>query len=183
VILDSLLQPASILFLIGFLFGLASPQLRARRKMMFSKFMGDGFIGLYLLAVGGMSGACGCFIAATGAFIQAITPHHYLKRTIWPRIVTALVLSAASFYFVYKNPIDILPLSMVIVCRFGELQTQAQRIRFIYWITSFPWMAYHFLNGFYLPLFACILGSMSLLFSIIRHERMRQKTQQEEISD
>jgi hypothetical protein len=175
---ESLLHPATILFVVGFIFGLVSPQFRNRRKMMFCKFMGDGFIGLYLFALGGMSGACGAMIASSGAFIQSMTPHKYLKQTIWLRIGAAVTLSAASIYFVYKTPLDLLPLSMVIVCRFGELQPHAQRIRIVYWATSFPWMIYHFLNGFYLPFFACIIGSTSLLVSIIRHHHPQKNEEQ-----
>ena len=167
--LESLLHPATILFVIGFVFGALAPQLRHRRKMMFSKFLGDGFIGLYLLTLGGLSGACGAAIASTGALTQAMTPHKYMQKTIWLRISLALVLSVASIYFVYRTPLDLLPLSMVIICRFGELQHNAQRIRIIYFLTCFPWLTYHFLNDFYLPFFACIIGTISLFVGILRH--------------
>lgn len=167
--LESLIEPATILFIIGFVFGVLSPQLRHRQKMMFSKFLGDGFIALYLFTLGGLSGGCGATIASTGALTQALTPHKYMKKTIWIRIGLALALSLASIYFVYRTPIDLLPLSMVILCRFGELQHNAQRIRIIYFVTCFPWITYHFLNDFYLPLIACIIATTSLLISILRH--------------
>jgi hypothetical protein len=167
--LESLLHPATILFIIGFVFGSISPQLRHRQKMMFCKFMGDGFIALYLFTLGGLSGGCGAAIAATGALIQALTPHKYLKQTIWLRMGIALILSVTSIYLVYKTPIDLLPITMVILCRFAELQNQAQRIRIVYFATCFPWMTYHYLNDFYLPLIACIIGTVSLLVAIIRH--------------
>lgn len=166
-----LLSPVSLLFVVGFLFGLAGPQLKNRRQMMGCKFMGDSMMGLYLLIVGGTSGGCGALIAATGAFIQAMTPLHYLHKTVWIRIGAAVILSAISIYFVYKTPLDILPLSMVVICRFGELQSKAQHIRYVYFVTSFPWMLYHFLNGFYLPLIYISIGAVSLLVSILRHHR------------
>ena len=177
VTLDNIFEPITLLFLIGFLFGVASPQLRNRRKMMFCKFTGDGLLGVYLWMMGGQSGACGAFIAATGALIQALTPHKYLKQTRWPRIIAAIILSCASIYFVYQTLLDFLPISAVILCRFGELQSQSQRIRFVYWITSFEWMTYHYINGFYLPLVACIIGSMSILISIIRHHHPNSPAQ------
>ena len=167
--LESLLHPATILFVIGFVFGSISPQLRHRQKMMFCKFLGDGFISLYLFTLGGLSGGCGAAIAATGALIQSITPHKHLKKTIWLRMGIALILSVTSIYLVYKTPIDLLPITMVILCRFAELQHQAQRIRIVYFATCFPWMTYHYLNDFYLPLIACIIGTISLLVAIIRH--------------
>lgn len=139
------------------------------------KFMGDGLISIYLFLMGGTAGACGALIAGTGALIQALTPHHYLKKTQWLRIGLAVILSVSSIFLVYKTPLDILPLSMVIVCRFGELQKESQRIRFTYWITCFPWMAYHYLNGFYLPLFACAILCVSLLWSMIRHHHPHKK--------
>jgi len=166
---DHFFQAATILFVIGFTFGLLSPQFRNRRKMMFAKFLGDGFMGLYLLALGGLSGACGAMIAATGGLIQSLTPHHYLKQTRIPRVGAAIILSITCIYFVYRTPLDLLPIGMTVICRFGELQSKAQHIRYVYWITSFPWMIYHFMNGFYLPLIACIIGSSSILVSIIRH--------------
>jgi hypothetical protein len=171
VTIETLWQPVTLLFLIGFGFGLVSPQLHNRRKMMFCKFLGDGFMGIYLITLGGLSGGCGALIAGTGALIQALTPHHYLKKTIWPRIGAALILSAISIYFVYQTPLDILPIAMVIICRFGELQSKSQHIRIVYWATCFPWMIYHFLNEFYLPFIACIIGTISLTIGIIRHHR------------
>lgn len=167
--LDTVLSPYSLIFLASFLMGVSGPHFKSRRKMMLFKFFGDGLASLYLFLMGGTSGACGALIAGTGALTQALTPHHYLKKTQWLRIGMALVLSAISIVFVYKTPIDILPLSMVIICRFGELQKESQRIRFVYWITCFPWMVYHFINGLYLPLFATVILSISLLWSMIRH--------------
>lgn len=175
-ILESFLHPATILFIIGFAFGSLSPQLRHRQKMMFCKFLGDGFISLYLLTLGGLSGACGAAIAATGALTQSITPHKYMRKTIWLRISLALALCIASFHFVYKTPLDLLPLSMVIICRFGELQHNAQRIRIIYFVTCFPWITYYFLNGFYLPMIAGIMAATSLSISILRHHHSHKET-------
>ena len=172
---ESLLHPSTILFVIGFTAGLASPQFKNRRKMMLAKFFGDGFMALYLFSLGGLSGACGAGIAAMGGLIQALTPHHYLKKTRLPRVIAAVILSIACIYFVYRTPLDLLPICMTVICRFGELQSKAQRIRYTYWLTSFPWMIYHFLNHFYLPLFACMIGSTSILISIIRHHRTHKE--------
>lgn len=171
--LESLFHPASILLLIGFICGLASPQFQNRHKMMFCKFLADGFTGTYLITMGGMSGGCAALIAATGALIQSLTPHKYLRKTIWLRMFIALILSAASIHFVYKQPLDLLPILMVIACRFGELQPEAQRIKIVYFVTSIPWMIYYFMNDFYLPLIVCIIGSISLLVGILRHHHQR----------
>lgn len=176
--LDSLLHINSILFVVGFVFGLCAPQFRHRQKMMYCKFLGDGFLSAYLFTIGGHSGGCGAAIAATGALMQAIIPHKYLKKTMWFRLGVAIILSAASIYFVYKTPLDILPISMVILCRFAELQHNAQRIRLIYFLTCFPWMTYHYMNDFYLPFFACIIGATSLFVAIIRHMHLEKKEKQ-----
>lgn len=168
-IIESFLQPNIILFATGFMFGLLSPQLRHRQKMMFCKFLGDGFMAIYLYTLGGFSGACGAAIASTGGLTQALTPHKYMEKTKWLRVGVATALSIASIYFVYRVPLDLLPISMVILCRFAELQHRAQRIRIVYFLTCFPWMAYHFLNGFYLPFFACMIGATSLFIAILRH--------------
>ncbi|MEK7802236.1 MAG: YgjV family protein [Pseudomonadota bacterium] len=168
-IIAPLLSPYALIFLVSFLLGLAGPQFRNRRKMMGMKFAGDFSAAIYLYLMGGISGACAGMIAATGALIQALTPAKYLKKTIWPRVILAVILSFASVYFSYKTLLDILPISMVVICRFGELQSRAQHIRFVYWATCFPWMVYHYMNGFYLPLIACIFLCGSLLLSIIRH--------------
>ncbi len=167
--LDNLLHPYSLIFFASFVFGIISPQCHNRRKMMALKFSGDTLAGIYLCLMGGTSGGCAAFIAGTGALAQALTPHHMLKKTVVLRLSIAIILSVASIYFSYKTPLDLLPISMVIICRFGELQTQSQRIRLVYWLTCFPWMAYHFLNGFYLPFISCILGSVSLFIGMWRH--------------
>jgi uncharacterized ion transporter superfamily protein YfcC len=171
---ETFLHPTSILFVIGFIFGLMSPQFQNRHKMMFCKFLGDTLVGIYIITLGGYSGGCAAMIAATGALTQALTPHKYLRKTILLRISIAIILSLASIYFVYKHPLDLLPLAMVIICRFGELQSQAQRIRLVYFVTAFPWMIYHFMNSFYLPLFATIIGATSMFFAMLRHHK-RQK--------
>jgi hypothetical protein len=158
-----------LIFLTSFVFGIISPQLKSRRKMMALKCIGDWTSALYLLLMGGHSGACAAAIAGTGACIQSLTPHKYLRHTKWFRMGVALILSAARIYFVYKTPTDLLPITMVIICRFGELQPEAQRIRLVYLLTCFPWMLYHYLNDFYLPLFACIILSGSLAWSMVRY--------------
>lgn len=168
-ILDSILHPYSLIFLTAFVAGIISPQFHNRRKMMAAKTVGDGLTGLYLYLMGGLSGAAGAGIAAIGALIQALTPHHYLRQSAIPRVIFASILSAACIYFSYRTPLDILPILMTIICRFGELQSRAQRIRLVYWVTSFPWMAYHLMNGFYLPLAACIALNISLIHSMYRH--------------
>lgn len=172
---DSLFHPATILFVIGFSFGLLSPQLRSRRKMMMAKFLGDGFMGLYLFTAGGLAGACGALIAATGALIQGATPIHLLHKTVWFRITAAITLSIASIYFIYQKPLDLLPLLMVVMCRFGELQHDAQRIRIVYWLTVLPWSIYYFFMGLYLPLGASLIGFASLSISIFRHRKRNKE--------
>ena len=169
--LESLFHPATILFVIGFGFGLLSPQLHSRRNMMLAKFMGDGLMGMYLITVGGLAGACGALIAATGALIQGLLPINAFHKTVWIRIGAAVILSFASLYFIYQKPLDLLPLLMVIICRFGELQHDAQRIRIVYWLTVPAWSAYYFFMGLYLPLGASLVGFTSLSISIWRHRR------------
>ncbi len=168
-IITPLLSPYSLIFLVSFLLGIAGPQFRNRRKMMGIKFAGDFSAAIYLYLMGGIAGSCAGMIAGTGALIQALTPAKYLRRTMWPRVIFAVILSFASVYFSYKTLLDILPISAVVICRFGELQSRAQYIRFVYWITSFLWMIYHYMNGFYLPLIACTFLCGSLLLSLIRH--------------
>lgn len=158
-------------FWISFALGILSPQIKSRRVMLSVKAMADAARAMYLLTQQGLAGACGALIASIGAFSQAATPQHYMRKTVWLRIGLACILSGASIYFVYKTPIDILPISMVILCRFGELQTKAQRVRFVYWITCFPWMYYYAANHFYLPLGAIIITNISLLVGIWRHHR------------
>jgi CBS domain containing-hemolysin-like protein len=178
--LDQIFTLNSLIFLASFVCGILSPQFRNRRKMMLFKFLGDGLAAVYLYTMGGAAGACAGMIAALGALIQSLTPHKYLKQTKWPRIILAVILSLASIYFSYHHPVDILPISMVVICRFGELQPKAQQIRFIYWITCFPWLAYHYINGFYLPLISSSFLCASLLWSLIRHHRAHKELADEE---
>lgn len=155
--------------------GIVGPHFYGRRKMMAFKFGGDSLAGLYMLLMGAHAGACGAGIAATGAFIQSITPNHYLKKTVWPRIAFAIFLSIAAILVIYQRPSDIIPIAMVIICRFGELQSKAQRIRIVYFFTGFPWLAYHYINDLYLPIITTTIGIVSLLISIIKHH-IRQST-------
>lgn len=161
----------SLIYLVSFICSMASPQFKNRHHMMAFKFLGDGLSGIYLFTLGGNSGGCAALIAGTGALVQALTPNKYLRQTRLLRTSIALTLCAASIYFVYKTPLDILPISMVIICRFAELHPNPQRVRLVYFLTCFPWLLYHFMNGFYIPLIATSFSCASLLLSLLRYHR------------
>jgi len=181
VTLESLLHPYTLIFLVSFVLSMIGPHFGGRRKMMAFKFCADTLGAIYLFLLGGISGACAAQIAGTGALIQALTPHQHLKKTVWLRMGIALALSVISIYVSYRTPLDLLPITMVIICRFGELQSQAQRIRLVYFVTCFPWIIYHMTNGYYLPMAACIAASISLLLSLLRHNRTQHPAVPQEI--
>lgn len=173
--LETLLTPYSLIYLVAFIFVTISPHSRSRRRMMGYKSIGDGTASLYFALMGANSGACAALIPAIGSFIQAITPDNHLEKTKRRRLFGAIILAAISIVFVYKSPVDLLPIGSVIMCRFGELSKKAQTIRTVYWIGAFPWIAYHFEKGLYLPMIATTILSFSLLLSIIRHRHPSPK--------
>jgi len=179
--LDTLLHPYSLILLASFAMGIIGPHFYGRRKMMAFKFGGDSLAGLYLFLMGGTAGACGAGIAATGALIQSLTPNTVLKKTVWPRMAFAIFLSIAAIFLIYHRPSDIIPIAMVIICRFGELQSKAQRIRIVYFFTGFPWLAYHYINDLYLPIITTSIGILSLLISIIKHHIRQSRMPQDMI--
>lgn len=168
---ETLFEKNSLIYLIALACSLACPQFKDRHQMMGIKFLGDALTALYLYTLGGYSGACGAMIAGIGALTQAATPNKYLRKTKFLRMGIALLLCMASIYFVYKTPLDILPISMSIICRFAELHPNQQRVRLVYFLTCFPWILYHFMNEFYLPFIVVSLSCSSLLLSLLRHRK------------
>jgi hypothetical protein len=148
---------------------LACTQMRHRRKMMFTKFLGEMFNGSYLVLSGGLSGGLAAWIAGTGGLVQALTPDHHLKKTIWPRIIGAVILSALSLYLAYKNPFDLLPLVAVTFCRFMELHHNPERIRLAYYVSGFPWMLYLYVNEIYFMLGSVAVMNIMFLIGLLRH--------------
>lgn len=137
--------------------------------MMAFKFGADSLGSIYYFLLGAQAGGYGSMIAATGALVQTLTPQSHLKKTVWLRMGVAIVLSIVCMVLSYSKPSDLLPILMVIICRFGELQSKSQNIRIIYLVTGLPWMAYHIINGLYLPFFVTLLNCSSLLASILKH--------------
>lgn len=166
---ESILHPYSLLFLASFCLGVIGPHFHGRRKMMAFKFGADSLGSIYYFLLGAQAGGYGAMIASTGALVQALTPQRHLKKTVWLRMSVAVILSIVCIFLSYNKPSDLLPILMVIICRFGELQSKSQNIRIIYLVTGLPWMAYHIINGLYLPFFVTLLNCSSLLASILKH--------------
>lgn len=144
-------------------------QTRNRRRMMFIKFFAECCNGAYMAISGGLSGAFAAWIAGAGGLLQASTPDKHLKKTVWPRIIGAVLLSAVSIYLTYKEPFDILPLAAVVACRFAELHPNPERIRLAYYLAGFPWLTYLYLNEIYFMLFSVGLMNIMFLVGLIRH--------------
>ncbi|MCB1558221.1 MAG: YgjV family protein [Alphaproteobacteria bacterium] len=164
-------DPLFLIFVLGFVIVLASTQFKSRRKMMFTKFLGDHVNALYTFMMGGMSGALGGVIAGLGALIQALTPDEYLKKTLWPRIILATILAVVSLYFFYEKPVDLLPMIAIVFCRFMELHHDAEKIRWAFFWAGGLWVSYFIIE--HIPLMALTSGLMSamLLVAILRHRK------------
>ncbi|MDD3019613.1 MAG: YgjV family protein [Alphaproteobacteria bacterium] len=168
-LLNELLDPNTVIYVLGLILALTSTQTKRRRKMMTIKFLAECFNSTYMILMGGLSGGLAGFIAAAGALTQALTPDRYFKKTVVPRIIGATILSAISLYISYKNPIDLLPITAVVACRYAELSSNTERIRLAYYLSGFPWILYLYLNGIYLMLATAVLMNIMLLIGLIRH--------------
>lgn len=168
------LDPYTMIYIGGLMLALSCTQIKDRREMMFVKFMSDYTNAAYTFMMGGLAGALGGLIAGTGGLVQSLTPDKHLQKTLWPRIIGACILSAASIYFSYKNPIDILPMVAIIGCRFMELHHDAEKIRMAYFVAGGLWITYFIVE--HIPMMAFTSGLMSamLLLGIIRHRAKRE---------
>ncbi len=171
--LSELLNPYSLIYVLGLTLAMACTQIRHRRKMMTVKFLAECFNSTYMIVMGGLSGGLAGMIAAAGAFTQAVTPDRHFKKTVIPRIVGATVLSLVSLYISYKSPMDLLPISAVVGCRYAELSSNTERIRLAYYLSGFPWIIYLYLSGIYLMLGTVILMNIMFLIGLIRHRQRR----------
>jgi hypothetical protein len=167
--LNDLLDPSSFVYVLGLILAMICTQIKHRRKMMLIKFLADYTNAYYMFLMGGLAGALSGFIAGTGGLVQAATPDKHLKKTIWPRIIGALSLSAISIYLSYHSPIDLLPMIAVVGCRLMELHHNPERIRLAYFLSGFLWIAYFLVSGIYLMVVTSAIMNVMFLLGLIRH--------------
>lgn len=170
---DNFFHPYTVLYVAGFILAAICTQLKHRRHMMFVKFWAEACNGTYMILMGGLSGGLASYIAGTGGLIQAATPDRHLKRTIKPRIVLVSILSILSIHFSYREPIDLLPVAAIIVCRFMELHSNTEYIRRTYYLAGFPWIAYLYIKGIDLMLLTVALMNILFLIGMIRNRPKR----------
>lgn len=166
---SELFHPINLLLAVSITIAMISVQQRQRRRMMKFKFCADSLYGIYLTSLGGLAGGLASFIAATGAFVQTITPDDRLDDTIKLRVGIAVVLSILAVLVSVEKVNDLLPILAVIYCRFVELQKDAQKVRVCFVLSAFPWMSYNYINEFYWLALYNIVLVISLIIAIIRH--------------
>lgn len=167
--MTDLFHPITAVLAVSIALAFLSVQMKTRRRMMGMKLGADVLYGIYLMAIGGLSGGLASLIAACGSLTQVITPEHKLAETLRLRILMAVALSLAAILVSVKTLGDFLPILAVVFCRFVEVQKNPQRIRYGFFLSAFPWAYYNFSNGFYWPMAYNIVIATSLLIAIIRH--------------
>lgn len=172
--LDSFFNPYIVLYIAGFTLALVCTQLRNRRWMMFVKFLAESCTGTYMILMGALSGALCSYIAGLGGLMQSATPQRYLEKTLYPRVIGASLLAAASTYISYHDPIDLLPVAAIVFCRFMELNKNAERIRLAYYLGGFPWMFYLFERELYPLLVMSIVMNQMFLIGLIRNRPLKK---------
>jgi hypothetical protein len=167
--MSDLFHPITAVLAVSIALAFLSVQMKTRRRMMGTKLGADVLYGVYLTAIGGLSGGLASFIASCGSLTQVLTPEHKLASTLRLRILLAVMLSLAAILVSVRTLGDLLPILAVVFCRFVEIQKDPQRIRYGFFLSAFPWMIYNYSNGFYWPMLYNIVIASSLMIAIIRH--------------
>ena len=167
--MTDLFHPITAVLAVSIALAFISVQMKSRRRMMGTKLGADVLYGVYLTAIGGLSGGLASLIAACGSLTQVLTPEHKLASTLRLRILMAVMLSMVAILVSVRSLGDLLPIMAVVFCRFVEVQKDPQRIRYGFFLSAFPWLYYNFSNGFYWPMAYNIVIASSLLIAIIRH--------------
>ena len=170
---DQLSHPVAIFFCIAYILSLFMYHIKARRKLLATKFISDSNYATYYFLMGATPGALGALIAGSGGLLQALTPDKYMAKTKFYRLGFAIFLSLVSIHFSTAKTNDMLPLFGVIFGRLAEMAKTTQRIRVGMALTFPLWMVYNVNHHFYLLLFANISSLASLTWAVFKHHRIK----------
>ncbi|MCB9991091.1 MAG: YgjV family protein [Rhodospirillales bacterium] len=164
-----------IVFLAGFVGGLAQFHLNSRRHMMALRVFNCLMFVLYFLLLGKMTAAAACSIAMLGSLMQAAFRDDLLQKTMWLRTGTAVLLAAAGCYLFAGSAGEMLPLFAVAGARMIECFSSPQNIRMGLLSTQLCWLTYHWQQGLIMPFCAEAIFILSNLTSIWRYEQARKR--------
>ncbi|MCB1563040.1 MAG: YgjV family protein [Alphaproteobacteria bacterium] len=145
-----------------------------RRRMMTMRVGSSGFFVIYMLGIGGTSGAVACAISMMGSLMQAVFSDETLDRTRIQRKLLGIAMAVISAFACVQNLGEIYPLLAVIGARLVEMQSCQQRIRIGILFGQLCWILYAAEQGYTAILIAESL-SMGLNLCSIWIERRRRK--------
>lgn len=148
-----------------------------RRRMMTMRVGSSGFFVIYMLGIGGMSGAVACAISMTGSLMQAVFSDKALERTRVQRKFIAIFMALISAFVCVQNLGEIYPLLAVIGARLVEMQSCQQRIRIGTLFGQICWILYAIEQGYTAILVAESVSTSLNLCSIWIEKRRRKKLQ------
>ncbi len=170
-------NPYSLFFFLAFALSLFMFHMKARRKILATKFLSDANYATYYFLIGGLPGAMGAMIAGLGGLVQAITPDKHFQRTRYWRLGVAVILSLIAIYFSAAKSTDLLPLFAIIIGRLAEMSSTPQKVRLRMALTFPPWMVYNILHGYYLLVFANATVLFSLFWAIWKHHSIKHRVE------
>ncbi len=168
-------DPVHFILFISAGLGFYAFQTKGRRRMLSFKVSADSLYGIYILLLGGYTGAMGAGIAALGGVIQVVTPARLMRKTLPYRFILACLLCVIGAYFFTRTPTDIYPFLGVVISRFVELFRSTLILRLGFLTASIPWLIYSYSNEFYLAMGFGLLMMGAIALGIFRNERRLPK--------
>ena len=174
---EQVANPFSIFFFVAYGLSLIMFHMKARRKILATKFISDANYATYYYLMGGLPGAIGAMIAGLGGLVQAVTPDKHFQSTRYWRLGVAVVLSLIAIYFSAAKSTDLLPLFAIIVGRLAEMSSTPQKVRMRMALTFPPWMIYNIYHEYYLLIFANTTVLLSLAWAIWKHHSIKHRVE------
>lgn len=174
---EQILNPYSIFFFVAYALSLVMFHMKARRRILATKFVSDSNYAAYYYLMGGLPGALGAIIAGVGGLVQAVTPDKHFQKTRYLRLAVAVLLSALAIHFAAAKSTDLLPLFAIILGRLAEMSSTPQKVRIRMALTFPPWMIYNISHEYYLLIFANTTVLLSLFWAIWKHHSIKHRVE------
>lgn len=169
------LDPVHLLLAVSATIGFYAFQTYGRRRMLVCKFGADSLYGLYLLLLGGYTGAAGAMIAALGGLTQIVIPPHLVRKSLAYRFCIACTLCVFAAYHFSQTMTDVVPLIGVVISRFAELFQSTLVLRCGFFLAACTWIYYTYMSGFYLAMAMSLLMMSSMVLGYMKNERKLPK--------
>jgi hypothetical protein len=160
--------------MVGYLLGLSMFHMRRRRTFLLINAVASVPFVFYMLSREAHTGALVSTMVGINCLLMAALPEVDSPRLKAVRIGFALTVISIGTWFLYKTPIDLLPMLAFIIARLAETRSNTQHIRFGFMPVQVLWMGYGALSGAYVIVIGECALLLSNLWASVRHHKKQK---------